>query len=40
MERAVETEKMYNYYMDQSKGITSKAESERGMLAKLLDMVK
>ena len=40
IERAVNKDKMYDYYMDQSKGITKKAENDRGMLAKLLDMVK
>ena len=40
IEQAVDTNKMYDYYMDQSKGITKKAETDRGMLAKLLDMVK
>ena len=31
---------MYDYYMDKSKGITKKAENDRGMLSKLLDLVK
>ena len=39
-EKAVDTDKVYEYYMEQSKGITKKAEHDRGMLSKLLDMVK
>ena len=31
---------MYDYYLDQSKGITRKAENDRGKLARLLDLVK
>lgn len=31
---------MYDYYLDQSKGITKKAENEREKLARLLDLVK
>lgn len=40
IERAVKNDKMYDYYMDKSKGITKKAENDRGMLSKLLDLVK
>ena len=40
LEKAVETERMYDYYLDQSKGITKKAENEREKLARLLDLVK
>ena len=40
LEKAVETERMYDYYLDQSKGITKKAENDRGKLTRLLDLVK
>ena len=36
----IDTEKMYDHYMEESKGITVKAESERDRLSRLLEMTK
>jgi len=36
----IDTDKMYDHYMEESKGITVKAEGERDRLARLLDMTK
>jgi tRNA(Phe) wybutosine-synthesizing methylase Tyw3 len=36
----IDTEKMYDHYMEESKGITVKAEGERDRLSRLLDMTK